>query len=551
MPQTIPLHFVFQGGGAKLGCLLAAADAIFENSARLGYTIKSVSGTSAGAIVGCMLATGEDPKVFKSIIQEHGPGYVDLIAKPLSFRSMVWRAWWGSPFYDADQYTKFLDDIFSSKLLSKQYTYAKDLAPNIDFYMHAVDIRDRKPVVYEAKDGRKIVDILLDSSGIPFVFKTFSSSSVVDGGLVDNFPVNSIWEKIDQQKMPGSIVGISFEPDKIEWSFKNPVEYARALLSTVIDNPVNTAIRKVDKHDVHLIKTNTSTFDFKTALQVDLADKQYGEYKKQAIEFLEKLMERKWLRAATLPADTFIKRILDLHDTLMSAQKVRVKQVTLKTTSNCLKSRARPNIETPDEIETTVEIEVAEGPVFTYGMGFRSDQRFVNIGDVKVSVFDKDDDLVGATVLPFTPQLLDRDRLLGARGNADEVEPAVRNNLVIFFQKPLEAGQRYRITHKTRAEEVLSDLDTDARRDVITYYNLNFELVEKLRIIAYIPDRIRVQKAEDGTYVAPKDAKWVSGRPLTAAELKKVDTEEGFAPVGWEVLNVGKKMAGGFTVYAE
>ena len=47
---AIPLHFVFQGGGAKLGCLIAVADAIFEQSSALDYEIRSVSGTSAGAI---------------------------------------------------------------------------------------------------------------------------------------------------------------------------------------------------------------------------------------------------------------------------------------------------------------------------------------------------------------------------------------------------------------------------------------------------------------------------------------------------------------------
>jgi NTE family protein len=311
--QPLPLNFVFQGGGAKLGCLIAAADAIYEQSGRLGYKIHSVSGTSAGAIVACMLATGEDPKVFKSIIQQHGPVYIKQITRKLFYTRIVWRAWWGWPLYNTGKYTDFLGQLFTNPLLKKKYELVSDLDDKIELYVHAVDIRDRKPVIYEAKGKQKIVDILLDSSGIPFVFKTFSSSSIVDGGLVDNFPVNSISEKIDKKlTLAAPIVGISFQPDGVTWTFRNAFQYARALLSTVMDNPVNLAIRKLEKDDVHLIDTTTSTFDFDAALTHDLGDKRYSDYKKKTVDFLEKLMARKWLKQATLPSNTIVQRILKL-----------------------------------------------------------------------------------------------------------------------------------------------------------------------------------------------------------------------------------------------
>jgi predicted acylesterase/phospholipase RssA len=51
MDEPIPLQFVFQGGGAKLVPLLAAAHAVHDQADKLGYVIKRVSGASAGAIV--------------------------------------------------------------------------------------------------------------------------------------------------------------------------------------------------------------------------------------------------------------------------------------------------------------------------------------------------------------------------------------------------------------------------------------------------------------------------------------------------------------------
>jgi predicted acylesterase/phospholipase RssA len=54
-------QFVFQGGGAKLGVLLAAAEAAYAQRTANNFTITRISGTSAGAIAACVLATGENP----------------------------------------------------------------------------------------------------------------------------------------------------------------------------------------------------------------------------------------------------------------------------------------------------------------------------------------------------------------------------------------------------------------------------------------------------------------------------------------------------------
>jgi hypothetical protein len=64
-PSTTKMQFAFQGGGAKLGSLLVAAEAIYNQTKTLNYLISRVSGTSAGAIVACILATGEDPALFR------------------------------------------------------------------------------------------------------------------------------------------------------------------------------------------------------------------------------------------------------------------------------------------------------------------------------------------------------------------------------------------------------------------------------------------------------------------------------------------------------
>jgi hypothetical protein len=55
-PLTLDLNFTFQEGGAKLGSLIATADAVHGLRRPLGYRIESVAGSSAGAIAAAILA---------------------------------------------------------------------------------------------------------------------------------------------------------------------------------------------------------------------------------------------------------------------------------------------------------------------------------------------------------------------------------------------------------------------------------------------------------------------------------------------------------------
>jgi predicted acylesterase/phospholipase RssA len=78
---TTKVQFAFQGGGAKLGALIAAAEAVYSQQKPLDFTISRVSGTSAGAIAACILATGQDPKKFKDRLIELANSNLDKICK--------------------------------------------------------------------------------------------------------------------------------------------------------------------------------------------------------------------------------------------------------------------------------------------------------------------------------------------------------------------------------------------------------------------------------------------------------------------------------------
>ena len=62
MPEPMNIQISFQGGGARLALLLAAAEAIRELESGPEPLIKvtRIAGTSAGAIIGAFLAGGLD-----------------------------------------------------------------------------------------------------------------------------------------------------------------------------------------------------------------------------------------------------------------------------------------------------------------------------------------------------------------------------------------------------------------------------------------------------------------------------------------------------------
>jgi hypothetical protein len=529
-----PLHFVFQGGGAKLGCLVAVADAIFESAEKLDYEIRSVSGTSAGAIVACMLATGEHPKQFRAILRRLAPSYLPRIVKKRNYINAAWAAWRGTPLYDTSAYVEFLEKIFSDDLLNKKYTHLSKLDPRIKFFLHAVDIGDRKPKTYSAGgDDQPIPRVLLDSSGIPFVFRTFkesSSTSLVDGGIIDNLPVDSVMSKLSELNKPqktGYVIGVSFAPDGVKWTFKNVFEYVKALVSTAIDNPVQQSIRKLDLADIHFIQTKTSTFDFVGALKQDLGDK-YDGYKERANAFLEKSILRKRL---TISPELLIDRTRELHTAYMARQQTRIKRVRLVATCNCLtlpwEEAIGSNPRLVDSMDMMVDVEPIGNWTLTHGLGFTMDNRAaIEIGDVNVSV-KSNGTTIETTVLPIPPRLV-----------SDHVASA---DLLLFFHEPLKPGHSYAVEVRSQFSSILTDLvDPKKKADEILYQNVNHEMVETAELIAYIPINIPDPELVDRAGKAP----WKTGAPMHKSELPLAPP--GFKAIGWKAKDVRRGETTGF-----
>lgn len=206
---------VLSGGGVKGIGLVGAVVALME----AGYQVPRVSGTSAGSIVGAILAAAQQgnqltPEQVRELAMDL-PYRKFLDPEPLTRVPLVGAAWdllSGDGMYKGD----FAHQWIRSELLQLGVTTFGDLAlddkslPPEQRYKLVVTVADvtlgqlvRLPWDYRRlygldPDEQPVADAVRASMSIPFFFRTAKltskaglTSTLVDGGVLSNFPLDS------------------------------------------------------------------------------------------------------------------------------------------------------------------------------------------------------------------------------------------------------------------------------------------------------------------------------------------------------------------------
>jgi NTE family protein len=214
--STKPADLVLSGGGVKGVGLVGAVVALME----AGYAAQRVSGTSAGSIVGAIVAAAsqenqlnaEEVKELALQLDYHkftDPGPLERVPV-LGPSFAVLR---GTGVYKGD----YAHDWVASELKNLGVTTFGDLAilddnlPEEQRYRLVVTVADvttgqlvRLPWDYRRvygldPDEQSVADAVRASMSIPFFFRpvtltstTGLTSTLVDGGLLSNFPIDSL-----------------------------------------------------------------------------------------------------------------------------------------------------------------------------------------------------------------------------------------------------------------------------------------------------------------------------------------------------------------------
>ena len=194
------IGLVLSGGGAKGMAHVGVIRAMEKAGIRPDFVV----GTSMGSVVGGLYAMGYNSKELEQIIRS-----IDwdlIISNRVSFKDIA--------FEEKEYYNRYLlefpirngkislpSGLIEGQMLSEvlhYYTWPARKYQNFDefpipFRCIATDISTGKPVIFE--DGY-LHDALRSSIAIPTAFTAFQldSTMVVDGGVVNNFPVDVVRE---------------------------------------------------------------------------------------------------------------------------------------------------------------------------------------------------------------------------------------------------------------------------------------------------------------------------------------------------------------------
>jgi len=225
---------VLEGGGVK-GIGLVGAISVLEEA---GYRFERVAGTSAGSIVGALVAarmtSAEMRAVMTSLDYEKFRDPTRLTRIPVvgKFLSLLFR----EGVYSGDYVERFVAEQLESKGVStwghlRQDDPGSSLPPEQRYRLvvHVSDVTSsvllRLPWVYRSRfdmepDAQSVARAVRASASIPFFFTPIKlrrtsgeTSWLLDGGMLSNFPI-SVFDRTDGAEPRWPTIGIKLSAEK-------------------------------------------------------------------------------------------------------------------------------------------------------------------------------------------------------------------------------------------------------------------------------------------------------------------------------------------------
>jgi NTE family protein len=293
---------VLEGGGVKGIGLIGA----LEELARAGYSFKRVAGTSAGAIVGSLIAAGMPIETALTTMRSvdyqkfRDEGFIDKFGiggKTLSlwseqgvYEGRYLREWLGA------ELEKLGVRTFADLRITEPW--AKDLPPEQRYKLVVVasDVTNgrlaRLPWDYKRyglnPDDQLVADAVRASMSIPFFYEPvkLDGNVLVDGGMLSNFPI-TLFDGTADWTTFGIKLSAKADANMVANPIGSTYDFAKAILATLInahdqmhiDDPCTSA-RTIF---VETFKVKATDFDINPETQNLL----YESGKKAAKQFLK------------------------------------------------------------------------------------------------------------------------------------------------------------------------------------------------------------------------------------------------------------------------
>ncbi len=282
---------VLEGGGVK-GLGLVGA---FTEIAAADYTARRVAGTSAGAVVGSLIAAGMPVDRMRATMQSldytkfRDEGFIDRLGIGGKTLSILFEQGVYEGRYLHDWLTQQLETLGVRTFADLKITepWAKQLPPHQRYKLVVVasDITGgrlaRLPWDYERygldPDTQLVADAVRASMSIPFFYEPvkLGNNTLVDGGMLSNFPID-LFDATPEWPTFGLKLSAQPEANLVANPIHNTFDFAKAMLATMInahdqmhiDDPC-TAKRTIF---IETFKIKATDFDISSKEQQQLYD---------------------------------------------------------------------------------------------------------------------------------------------------------------------------------------------------------------------------------------------------------------------------------------
>lgn len=186
-------YLVLGGGGAGGFSIYGALKYLSQNNFWNINNIKSIYSTSIGSLISIFISLNYDWTSLDDYIIKR-PWDKVLSIKPIDLLNI----WSKKGLFDENTIKEVLRPLLTAKYLSESITLKEFYEyNNIEIHMYTVNINDKIPteidMTYKTHPDLELYKAITRSSAFPILFTPICDNShcYVDGGLINNFPLNS------------------------------------------------------------------------------------------------------------------------------------------------------------------------------------------------------------------------------------------------------------------------------------------------------------------------------------------------------------------------
>jgi len=253
---------VFSGGGIR-GIGFVGAISKFEQA---GYTFRNVAGTSAGAIVSALVASGfSAEEMYEEMSKVNFERFKQKnIWKGFGALGTYISATKNFGLYNADLFEEWLEQMLAKKNV---HTFA-DLGGRL--MLTACDVTDKRNLILPNDlpslginpDTFKVATAVRMSMSIPIYYEPYELTDgdgfvhyIVDGGIISNYPISIIDKGTNKLDIP--VFGFRFTPYKADKVSKKPSlkSFILQIMATIIESnsdDYKTVVRGDEQRTVYI-----------------------------------------------------------------------------------------------------------------------------------------------------------------------------------------------------------------------------------------------------------------------------------------------------------